>query len=71
MSSKLQLKIILQNLFFIENEVLEDYVTSRNPKDALYKTLCLVARYYPELLKAETSKAVCCEETDDELQSTT
>ena len=56
---------------FIENEVIEDYVTSRNPKDALYKTLCLVAKYYLELLKAETSKAVCCEETDDELELTT
>ena len=55
---------------FIENEVLEDYVTSRNPKDALYKTLCLVAKYYPELLKAETSKAVCGEETDDEMELT-
>ena len=55
---------------FIEDEVIEDYVTSRNPKDALYKTLCLVARYYPELLKAETSKAVCCEETDDEMELT-
>ena len=56
---------------FIENKVMEDYVTSRNPKDALWKTLCLVARYYPELLKAETSKAVCCDETDDDLQLTT
>ena len=56
---------------FIENKVMEDYVTSRNPKDALWKTLCLVARYYPELLKAETSKAICCEETDDDLQLTT
>ena len=56
---------------FIENEVLEDYVTSRNPKDALYKTLCLVAKYYPELLKAETSKTVCCDESDDELELTT
>lgn len=56
---------------FIENEVIEDYVTSRNPKDALYKTLCLVAKYYPELLKAETSKTVCCEEIDDELELTT
>ena len=55
---------------FIENEVIEDYVTSRNPKDALYKTLCLVAKYYPELLKAETSKAVCGEETDDEMELT-
>ena len=55
---------------FIENNVMEDYVTSHNPKNALYKTLCLVARYYPELLKAETSKAICCEETDD-LQLTT
>ena len=56
---------------FIENEVIEDYVTSRNPKDALYKTLCLVAKYYPELLKAETSKEICCDETDDELELTT
>ena len=55
---------------FIENEVIEDYVTSRNPKDALYKTLCLVAKYYPELLKVETSKAVCCEDTDDEIELT-
>ena len=34
-------------------------------------TLCLVARYYIELLKAETSKAICCEDTDDELELTT
>ena len=38
---------------FKENEVMKEYVTSRNPKDALYKTLCLVAKYYPELLKAK------------------
>ena len=56
---------------FIENMVMEDYVKSHNPKNALYKTLCLVARYYPELLKAETSKAICCEDTDDDLQLTT
>ena len=56
---------------FIEDEVIEDCVTSRNPKDALYKTLCLVAKYYPELLKAETSKEICCDETDDELELTT
>ena len=31
---------------FIEDNVIEDYVTSRNPKDALYKTLCLVAKHY-------------------------
>ena len=56
---------------FIENHVMEDYVTSHNPKNALYKTLCLVARYYPELLKADTNKTICCEETDDEVQSNT
>ena len=56
---------------FMENNVIEDYVTSRNPKDALYKGLCLVAKHYPELLKAKTSKTICCEETDDELQLTT
>ena len=56
---------------FIEDEVIEDYVTSRNPKDALYKTLCLVAKYYPELLKAKTSKTVCCDESNDELDLTT
>ena len=55
---------------FIEDEVIEDCVTSRNPKDALYKTLCLVAKYYPELLKAETSKEICCDETDDEMELT-
>ena len=49
---------------------MEDYVKSHNPKNALYKTLCLVARYYPELLKVKTSKAVCCEETDDEIELT-
>ena len=38
---------------FKENEVMKDYVTSRNPKDVLYKTLCLVAKYYPELLKVK------------------
>ena len=38
---------------FIENKVMEDYVTSHNPKNALYKTLCLVAQYYPQLLKVK------------------
>ena len=56
---------------FIENEVIEDYVTSRNPKDALYKALCLVAKHYPELLKAKTSKTVCCDESNNELDLTT
>ena len=56
---------------FIEDKVIEDYVTSRNPKDALYKTLCLVAKHYPELLKAKTSKTVCCDESNDELDLTT
>ena len=56
---------------FIEKNVIEDYVTSRNPKDALYKTLCLVAKHYPELLKAKTSKTVCCDESNDELDLTT
>ena len=56
---------------FMENNVIEDYVTSRNPKDALYKTLCLVAKHYPELLKAKTSKTVCCDESNDELDLTT
>lgn len=56
---------------FIENKVIEDYVTSRNPKDALYKTLCLVAKHYPELLKAKTSKTVCCDESNNELDLTT
>ena len=56
---------------FMEDKVIEDYATGRNPKDALYKTLCLVAKYYPELLKAETSKEICCDETDDELELTT
>lgn len=56
---------------FIENHVMEDYVTSNNPKNALYKTLCLVARYYHELLKADTNKTICCEEIDDEVQSNT
>ena len=55
----------------MENNVIEDYVTSRNPKDALYKTLCLVAKHYPELLKAKTSKTVCCDESNDELDLTT
>ena len=56
---------------FMENNVIEDYVTSRNPKDALYKALCLVAKHYIELLKAKTSKTVCCDESDDELELTT
>ena len=56
---------------FIEDNVIEDYVTSRNPKDALYKTLCLVAKHYQELLKAKTSKTVCCDESNDELDLTT
>ena len=69
--SDYEFKVITKNHItesvFIENNVMEDYVKSHNPKNALFKTLCLVARYYPELLKAETSKTVCCEETDDEL----
>ena len=56
---------------FIEDKVIEDYATGRNPKDALYKTLCLVAKHYPELLKAKTSKAICCDESNDELHLTT
>ena len=56
---------------FMENNVIEDYVTSRNPKDALYKALCLVAKHYIELLKAKTSKTVCCDESNDELDLTT
>ena len=56
---------------FMEDKVIEDYVTGRNPKDALYKALCLVAKHYPELLKVKTSKKICCEEIDDELQLTT
>ena len=68
---KVTIKNHITESVFIENMVMEDYVKSHNPKNALYKTLCLVARYYPELLKAETSKAICCEDTDDDLQLTT
>ena len=68
---KVTIKNHITESVFIENEVIEDCVTSHNHKNALYKTLCLVARYYPELLKAETSKAICCEDTDDELELTT
>ena len=56
---------------FMEDKVIEDYATGRNPKDALYKGLCLVAKHYPELLKAKTSKTVCCDESNDELDLTT
>lgn len=35
---------------FKEENVIEDCVTSSDPKEAMYKTLCLVAKYYPELL---------------------
>ena len=56
---------------FMEDKVIEDYATGRNPKDALYKGLYLVAKHYPELLKAKTSKTVCCDESNDELQLTT
>ena len=42
----------------MEDKVIEDYVTGRNPKDALYKALCLVAKHYPELLKVKTSKKI-------------
>ena len=56
---------------FMEDKVIEDYATGRNPKDALYKTFCLVAKHYPELLKAKTSKAICCDESNDELHLTT
>ena len=56
---------------FIEDKIIEDYATGRNPKDALYKTFCLVAKHYPELLKAKTSKAICCDESNDELHLTT
>ena len=56
---------------FMEDKVIEDYATGRNPKDALYKTFCLVAKHYPELLKAKTNKTVCCDESNDELDLTT
>ena len=56
---------------FMEDKVIEDYATGRNPKDALYKGLCLVAKHYLELLKAKTSKTVCCDESNDELDLTT
>ena len=36
-----------------QNKVMEDYITSRNPINALYKTLCIVAQYYPQLLKVK------------------
>ena len=65
---KVTIKNHITESVFIENMVMEDYVKSHNPKNALYKTLCLVAKYYPELLKAETSKEICCDETDDEME---
>ena len=68
---RVTIKNHIRESVFIENKVMEDYVTSRNPKDALYKTLCLVAKHYPELLKAKTNKTVCCDESNDELVLTT
>ena len=34
-----------------QNKVMEDYITSRNPINALYRTLCVVAQYFPQLLE--------------------
>lgn len=36
-----------------QNKVMEDYITSRNPINALYRTLCAVAEYYPQLLEVK------------------
>ena len=34
-----------------QNKVMEDYITSHNPINALYRTLCIVAEYFPQLLE--------------------
>ena len=36
-----------------QNKVMEDYITSRNPINALYRTLCVVAEYFPQLLEVK------------------
>ena len=50
---KVTIKNHITESVFIENMVMEDYVKSHNPKNALYKTLCLVAQYYPKLLEVK------------------
>ena len=56
-NSDYEFQVKIKNHFtesiFKENKVMEDYVTSRIPKNALYKTLCLVAQYYPKLLEVK------------------
>ena len=56
-NSDYEFQVTIKNHFtesiFKENKVMEDYVTSRIPKNALYKTLCLVAQYYPKLLEVK------------------
>ena len=36
-----------------QNKVMEDYITSHNPINALYRTLCVVAEYFPQLLEVK------------------
>ena len=36
-----------------QNKVMEDYITSHNPINALYRTLCVVAQYFPQLLEVK------------------
>ena len=36
-----------------QNKVMEDYITSHNPINALYRTLCIVAEYFPQLLEVK------------------
>ena len=36
-----------------QNKVMEDYITSHNPINALYRTLCIVAQYFPQLLEVK------------------
>ena len=50
---KVTIKNHITESVFIENMVMEDYVKSHNPKNALYKTLCLVTQYYPKLLEVK------------------
>ena len=36
-----------------QNKVMEDYITSHNPINALYRALCIVAEYFPQLLEVK------------------
>ena len=50
---KVTIKNHITESVFIENMVMEDYITSHNPINALYRALCIVAEYFPQLLEVK------------------